>query len=430
MSNRRAAAQPEIATADAPKPGMLAPFTALDRRIWLLALARCINTMGFSLVMPFMAMHLVEDRGASGALYGGIYLVAGLVAALGQGISGELSDRIGRRKVMVSGLAARAVNLAALGVAVLDASPIWVIGLLVITNGLLRSQFEPAASAAVTELAKPDERVAAFGLQRIGLNVGWAVGPALGGFLASQSYGALFFVAAPATLLTILAVLPVKDRPSIRIAAVPEKRPRLTPRAATEALRENRIFATYLVLVLLGSVMTVQIFSTLSLYASTMLAFTKADVGLLYTVNGLAVVLFQVPAVAIAKPWGMRRALFVGALLYAVAYVIFGSAATFPGMAFGMAVLTAGEVIFAPALSDTAATLGDPARMGRAFGLFGLAQTLGVSLGPLVGGLAFDHLRTEPLVMWGLMAAGMVLVGLAYSRFGRRERVFERMPVG
>ena len=428
MSNRRAAAQPAIATEDAPKPGMLAPFTALDRRIWLLALARCINTMGFSLVMPFMAMHLVEDRGATGVVYGAIYLVAGLIAALGQGISGELSDRIGRRKVMVSGLAARAENLAALGVAVLDAAPIWVIGGLVITNGLLRAQFEPAASAAVTELAKPDERVAAFGLQRIGLNVGWAVGPALGGFLASQSYGALFFVAAPATLLTIFAVLPVKDRP--RIAAVAEKRPRLTSHAAIDALRENRVFAKYLVLVLLGSVMTVQIFSTLSLYASTMLGFTKADVGLLYTVNGLAVVLFQVPAVAIAKPWGMRRALFVGALLYAVAYVIFGAAATFPGMAFGMAVLTAGEVIFAPALSDTAATLGDPARMGRAFGLFGLMQTLGVSLGPLVGGIAFDHLRTEPLFMWGLMAAGMVLVGFAYSRFGRRERVFEQMPVG
>ena len=127
MSNRRAAAQPEIAPADAPKPGMLTPFTALDRRIWLLALARCINTMGFSLVMPFMAMHLVEDRGATGALYGAIYLVGGLVAALGQGISGELSDRIGRRKVMVSGLAARAVNLAALGFAVLESSPIWVI---------------------------------------------------------------------------------------------------------------------------------------------------------------------------------------------------------------------------------------------------------------------------------------------------------------
>ncbi|HEY0840463.1 MAG TPA: MFS transporter, partial [Vulgatibacter sp.] len=273
-----------------------------------------------------------------------------------------------------------------------------------------------------------EDRVAAFGLQRIGLNVGWAVGPALGGFLASHSYGTLFFVAAPATLLTILAILPVKDRP--RLAAVAPARPKLELRAALEVLSAHKVFASYLVLVLLGSVMTVQIFSTLSLYVSSELGFSKADVGLLYTVNGVAVVLFQVPAVAIARPLGMRRALFVGALLYAAAYLVFGSSMSFVGMALGMAVLTAGEVIFAPALSDAAATLGDPERMGRAFGLFGLMQTLGVSLGPLVGGLAFDHLRGEPLVMWGLMAAGMVLVGLAYSRFGKRYRVFDRMSVG
>ncbi len=408
---------------------MLAPFLALDRRIWLLALARSINTMGFSLVMPFMAMHLVEDRGATGAFYGAIYLVAGLVAALAQGISGELADRIGRRKMMIGGLSLRALNMAALGWAVLVTASVPTIGLLVISNGLLRAWFEPAASAAVTELSPPASRVAAFGLQRIGLNIGWAVGPALGGFLASHSYGTLFFVAAPATLVTILAILPVKDQPRPEAQAV-ERPARLSLEVAWAALRENRVFAGYLVLVLLGSVMTVQIFSTLSLYASASLGMTKADVGLLYTINGLFVVLLQVPAVALVKPWGMRRALVFGAMLYGVGYVIFGVSGGFVGLAVGMAVLTAGEVIFAPALSDTAATLGDPARMGRAFGLFGLMQTFGISLGPLVGGLAFDHLRDDPLMMWGLMAIGMVGVAAAYSRFGKRHRVFDDMVAG
>ncbi|WP_169788870.1 MFS transporter [Vulgatibacter incomptus] len=436
------------------KPGMLAPFLALDRRVWLLALARCVNTMGFSLVMPFMAMHLVEERGTSGAVYGAIYLVAGVVAAIGQGIAGEASDRIGRRKVMISGLAVRSVNMAALGVAVLQSAPVWVIGLLVITNGMLRAQFEPAASAAVTELTRPESRVHAYGLQRIGVNVGWAIGPAMGGFLASHSYGTLFFVAAPATLLAIFAVLPVPNHaPSTSqtssqtsTPATAEPAQKTDPHAKgtgagkvglldhlaqlRAALRENRVFALYLVLVLVGSVMTVQIFSTLSVFSSAELGLSKADVGLLYTVNGLFVVLFQVPAVALAKPWGMRRALVLGAVLYAVGYVIFGASSGFGGLAIGMSVLTLGEVVFAPALSDTAATLGDPERLGRAFGLFGLMQSLGVSLGPLVGGVAFDHLRSDHLVLWSLMAAGMVVVALAYSAFGRRYRVFDKMAVG
>jgi MFS family permease len=408
------------------EPSLLAPFLALDKRIWLIALARLINTMGFSLVMPFLAMHLVEERGATGAAYGAIYLLSGVFSAVGQGVAGELSDRIGRRGVMVAGLASRTLNMVGLGLAVLYAAPLWVLGSLVVLNGFLRAQFEPAAGAAVTELSPPHLRVAAFGLQRIGVNLGWAVGPAMGGFLASHSYGTMFFVAAPATLVAILAVLPLgRHRPQPNGA--PEPKVRLSVGQALESLREHRVFASYLVLVLFGSILTVQIFATLSVYASTQLALSKVDIGLLYTVNGVMVVAVQVPAVALARWWGMRKALVFGALLYAVGYGIFGFSSGFGHLAIGMAILTTGEVIFAPALSDTAATLADPERLGRAFGLFGLVQSLGLSLGPLVGGVAFDWLQHEPMGLWGAMAAGMVVLGIGYSAFGRLTGTFERM---
>lgn len=405
---------------------MLAPFLALDRRIWLIALARLINTMGFSLVMPFMAMHLVEERGATGAAYGAIYLLSGILSAVGQGVAGELSDRIGRRGVMIAGLASRTANMVGLGLAVYHAAPIWVLGALVVLNGFLRAQFEPAAGAAVTELSPPHLRVAAFGLQRIGVNLGWAVGPAMGGFLASHSYGTMFFFAAPATLIAILAVLPL-DRGRPRADGPPPPKERLSLAQALVALREHRVFASYLLLVLVGSILTVQIFATLSVYASTQLGLAKMDIGLLYTVNGVMVVAVQVPAVGLARWWGMRKALVFGALLYAVGYGIFGFSTGFGQLAIGMAILTTGEVIFAPALSDTAATLGDPERMGRAFGLFGLVQSLGLSLGPLVGGLAFDWLQDEPMGLWGAMAAGMVALAIGYSIFGRLTGTFERM---
>lgn len=387
-----------------------------------------INTMGFSLVMPFIAMHLVEERGASGAAYGLIYLLSGLCAAAGQGVAGELSDRVGRRAVMLSGLATRSLNMVALGVAVTLSAPIWVIGALVVLNGLLRAQFEPAAGAAVTELSPPELRVAAFGLQRIGVNLGWAVGPALGGLLSAHSYGTMFFVAAPATLIAIFAILPIRSKRPDPRERPPRERLRLAQ--AAQALREHRVFASYLVLVLWGSILTVQIFATLSVYASTHLDLGKADIGLLYSVNGVMVVAAQVPAVALARRWGMRRALVFGTLLYTVGYLFFGAATGFGQMALGMAILTVGEVVFAPALSDTAATLGDPERMGRAFGLFGLVQSLGLSLGPIVGGFGFDLLRDEPSRLWMILAGAMFALGIAYSVFGRLTGAFERMGEG
>src|SRR5690606_29392189 len=136
-----------------------------------------------------------------------------------------------------------------------------------------------------------------------------------------------------------------------------------------------------------------------------------------------------VPAVALARRWGMRRALVFGTLLYAVGYTLFGGAGGFGQLAIGMAIITAGEVIFAPALSDTAAALGDPERMGRAFGLFGLVQSLGLSLGPIVGGVGFDLLREQPSQLWVILAGGMLTLGIAFSIFGRRTGAFERMDV-
>src|SRR5262249_60810397 len=109
----------------------------------------------------------------------------------------------------------RTVNMCLRGAAVMLGAPVPVMAALIVLNAVLRAMFEPAASAAVTELAGPELRTAAFGLQRIGINLGWALGPALGGTLAAaHSYGTLFFFAAAVMLAAALRVTPVEDRPS------------------------------------------------------------------------------------------------------------------------------------------------------------------------------------------------------------------------
>ncbi len=395
--------------------GFLGTYRGLDRRIALLAAVRAINTMGFSIVMPFLAMYLVEKRGASGAAYGMIYVVAGLCAATSNALSGELADRIGRRAMMLAALLLRSGNMVLLGLAVLASADVVVIGGLVVVNGVLRSLFDPAASAAVTELAPPGRRAAAFGLQRIGINVGWALGPALGGILAAaHSYGALFFVSAAVMLLAAGAVALTRIQAPAP-AVLPEPAPGETPVAATS----RRAFFVYLGLVLLGAMMTVQIFATLSVYARTELGLSQRDIGFLYTINGLLVVVLQVPAVVFIERGGPRRALILGPMIYCLAFLAIGLAGDFWALAAAMALITAAEVIFSPALSDMAAHLGDPRRLGRAFGLFGLVQQLGVSMGPLVGGLVYDRWRHEHLVMWGIIAGGMAAIGVGYALFAR-----------
>jgi predicted MFS family arabinose efflux permease len=400
-------------------------YRSLDRRIWIIAGTRAINTMGFSIVMPFMAMYLVEKRHATGALYGTVYFLAGLAAALSNALSGELSDRMGRRRVMLAALGVRTLNMMALGVAVLAHAPLAVLGMLIVVNGFLRSLFEPAASAAVTELCPIERRTAAYGLQRIGVNLGWALGPALGGALAAaHSYGGLFFLAAAITVLAALALSRITD-PQVHPYV---EREGLSLEAVRAAWQRNRPFFVYLVLVFAGSTLTVQQFSTLSVYVKTQIHLSEATIGLLYTINGVLVVLLQVPAVRFIDEGGPRRALVFGPALYTLAFLGIGAAGSFRGLALAMALLTAGEVVFSPALSDMAAHLGDPRHLGRAFGLFGLMQQLGLSMGPLVGGLVYDHLRGAHLAMWGTFAAGMVVIGAGYAAFASHYRLSWRRP--
>lgn len=400
-----------------------AEYRSLDRRVHWLAFARAVNTVGFSIVLPFMAVYLHKTRGVSGFGYGAIYFVAGVASALSQGLAGELADRYGRRVVMLTGLCTRAVNLAALGLAIERHASIAVLACLVISNATLRGLFEPAASAAVADLTPPERRVAAYGLQKIGVNVGWALGPAIGGYLTSASYGLMFYCAAPVTLLAAWAAAQVRDADLQRLVARRGEAPAQAANLTGSASAHSKLPVEFLVLLALAffmSVATTQVFSTLSVYSEELLHLPRSRVGLIYTINGVIVVALQIPAVALIGRVGIGRALVFGPVMYALGYVAFGWAGGFAVLATVMAFITLGEMMLSPAQTSTAADLGDPARLGRAMGLFGLAQQFGVSVGPVVGGLAIDHLGHSHITMWLTLAALPALVAVGYGVMARR----------
>ncbi|HTM20792.1 MAG TPA: MFS transporter, partial [Kofleriaceae bacterium] len=189
-----------------------AEYAGLERRIWIMAGVRAVNTMGLSLAMAFLAVYVVDDRGFSGRLYGLIMLAANLCQALAQGWAGELSDAFGRIRMMVRALASRVLIMAMLGALVLADAPLWALVPVMVLNGLLRGFFEPVAYALVADVAPADRRVTAYGLQRMGVNLGWAIGPATGGLLAEVvPYGVVFFVAGAVLVWAVFATARVRD---------------------------------------------------------------------------------------------------------------------------------------------------------------------------------------------------------------------------
>src|SRR5262249_1507182 len=160
-------------------------------------------------------------------------------------------------------LSARALVMVALGLAVLHHASVSAIGALVVLNAILRSSFEPAAQAQAALLAGSKGRTAAFGLQRIGVNLGWALGPALGGLFAPRSYGLMFLVAGAVTVVAVGGCALVRDQPvgaralqSLRGASgIANARLRL---ADLLDVPRPRAFLTFLSFTLLMSILTTQ----------------------------------------------------------------------------------------------------------------------------------------------------------------------------
>src|SRR5512140_2372997 len=132
-------------------PTMTAVHAGLDPRVWKMAFARAVNTMGLSLVMSFLGIYVVETRGYPAWLYGVIALAANLGQSMSNAWAGNLSDRIGRRPLITTALFVRSGFIALLGAQVTLDAPLWTLGANIVASSTLRGCFEPVAYALVAD---------------------------------------------------------------------------------------------------------------------------------------------------------------------------------------------------------------------------------------------------------------------------------------
>jgi MFS family permease len=388
-----------------------------------MAFARAVNTMGLSLVMSFLGIYVVETRGYPAWMYGVIALCANLGQSLASAWAGNLSDRIGRRPLITNALFVRAGFIALLGTQILLDAPLWTLGANMVITSTLRGCFEPVAYALVSDVVRDDQRVAAFGIQRMGTNVGWAVGPALGGILSLvMPYGAVFYFAAAGLVITGFVTLGVEDPVRQAPAASAAGSPHLID-ALVEGLAD-RVMSMLLIGTFLCALLETQMFSTFSIYMTTQLSLTKADVGALYALNGAVVLVLQFPALALIRRLGIRLMLPWSSLLDTLGFAVIGLASGFAGGALSIVILTCAEVLFDPAQQAAIAEVADPARRGRAFGVVGFASTIGIALAPLLGGRLLDAIGGHHVALWLAIAtigAGQTVCFIAFVR--RRTQV-------
>ncbi len=390
----------------------------LARGLWALVVGRFTLATGFSLSYPFIAIYLKERLLLSASLVAGLFAVSGIAVCTGMLIGGELADRIGSRRIMLASLFMRVLFALAYSACVTWEASFPVFALVHVLNSLLFGLYEPASQALLTDLLGERERMEGFSLLRIGGNAGWAIGPAIGGFIAERSFGLAFEVSAAvylaAGVLTLLWVPnpgPARPHDGFRWGAMAG--------VLGHVAADVRFRSVCFLAVLLGMTMG-QLVLGMSLYCTQELSLPKSQIGWLLTLNGSIVVALQVPVTRMLRRPRLTTSLALGSLLYAIGYAGMGLSSGFRHLAIAMTVVTLGEIVVSPTMDALAANLSPARFVGRYRGVFSLAQQGGRVLGQPTCGLLLDYLPGHRVAQWLMLATPAAIASLGYLALRRR----------
>ena len=381
-----------------------------------LAAAWAINSLAYSIVYPFIPIYLHQERGFPMSEVGIIFPLMGLAVILSPSLSGWMADRIGRHFMMQFGQISRAAVFFILAVMAMFQSPLWLFAVMLMVNAAAGTFFGVGADAYLTDITSLAERPAIYGRIRIGTNIGWALGPMLGAFLARTPFSLLFALTA---ILCLVGALHTKIN-------------------CREAVREHDehatttapgIFRDYQLLKLLACsfllfLLTSQLYSIMSVYATGVIGVSRNALGMVYSVNGFAVIFCQIPVIRIMDKLniGQTRRLVGGAVFYALGYVSLAFCSNGWQLALAVFTLTLGEVIVMPSLYVSISGLAPRSGIGRYMAALGFTRGVGYAVGPWVGSLAFDKYQGQPLMLWGLLSLFAVFAAGGFWLISERKQ--------
>ncbi|MFA6618672.1 MAG: MFS transporter [Candidatus Neomarinimicrobiota bacterium] len=366
----------------------------IDKRLYPLMLGWLINTLGFGAVVPFMTVYFHTVRNIPMTYISFFFLAAAICRTIAQSLGGIASDVIGRKGLMVWSQLSRATIFLFAGIAIVGEWSAWLLGLILLSQYLISSFFQPLASAMVADILPSEERSNGYALMRMAHNIGWGLGPAIGGFLFSVSYQSLFYFTAIALLISgLLTIFTVKETAHKSVRQTPAKPLAGEPRkfgAMAAAFKEDKLFLFFCLVSLMLFLTWGQLVSTLSVFMSKNIGLSPTMIGWVYTFNSALVIAFQLFITQRTKKVNHFLLMMIGSVLFFVSYFVMGWVNSFGMILFIMIFITFGEMFAGPSGHTLASNMSKGGLHGKYQGIFSSVSTLGWSLGPFIGGIMMD----------------------------------------
>ena len=370
--------------------------TPVPKGYWTIWTTVALDLIGFGIIVPILGRY-AERFGASGLTVGLLFASFSLAQLLCAPLLGRLSDRIGRKPVIVISLIGTAVGSFITGAA----GALWVLFLGRIIDGASGGSLA-VAQAAVGDMASEAERPRLIGLLGAAFGVGFVLGPAIGGLAALGGPHVPFYVAG--VLATINAIAAIFRLPETRRAG---------DRARSHGLKmPNTPVLRHLALVGFITVVAFAAFeATFALFGDRRFGLTEASTAAVFLGIGLVLVVIQGGAYGrLVERFGTERLLAGGLTMLVAGLAVTAVAQVWPVLIVALLLLSVGQGCASPSIISLVTQHAPPDHRGEALGFQQSANALGRVVGPPIAGALFDRVG-----IWSPYVAGSLLTVVALT---------------
>jgi len=333
---------------------------------------------GFGIILPILPFY-VTSLGAQPFELGLLTSTFALLSLIFNPVFGKLSDRVGRKKVMLLGITGFFLSYAVFALS----DSLWMAFLARAIEGMAAGAVFPSAISLLSDLTTEKQRGRAMGLFSMMFSMGFMLGPAVGGVAASVSVQMAFVVAAGLTLLNFASVyFQLKE---------PHEKAESKDIAAQEVSLLQRLKSPLLFLFLSAFMITFMIGgidATLALYTADQMGFTSAQVGIVFAYIGLMIFIMQFVAGGLVNRFGELELIRAGLLLSGAGFFLLQFSTDWPHLFLALTVFVAGNALVFPSVTSLL-TKKVTARRGAVLGLAGSFNSLGQIVGPLLAGVLY-----------------------------------------
>jgi len=369
-------------------------FNEYPRAFWTYNVVVFIDLLGGFMLYPFFALYLTQKFDINMATVGILFAIFSVTGFVGSALGGALTDRMGRKGVIIASLVLSSVSALGMGFAPTLAVFVWV----TVIVGTMSSIGGPARQAIVADLLPEEKRAQGYGISRVVFNMAVIIAPPIAGLLIANSYLTLFIVDAAISLVAAAVVL----------FALPETKPAAHPDAVPETMKQsfsgykqvfkNTPFILFIGVTILMTLVYMNMNSTLGVFLRDYRGIPEIGFGTLLSINALIVVALQFWVTRRLERFKPLAMMAVGTFLYAVGFGLYGFVSGMALFIVAMIIITVGEMVVAPFQEALVASFAPEEMRGRYMAVSGMTWGIAFMIGPYFAGLLLDS--GSPNMLW------------------------------